>query len=55
MSMQSKKAIKPFHHIKIIIVTGLVNISDSPYLGLKNMLDSHYFVLDWRQVQASKV
>jgi len=47
MSMQSRKAIKPFHHMKIIIVTGLVNMSDPSYLGLTNMLDSRYVLCTW--------
>jgi len=32
--------------MKIIIVTGLINMLDPPYLGSTSMLDdSHYFIL----------
>jgi hypothetical protein len=47
MSIQSRKAIKPFHHMKIIIVTSLVNMSNPSYLGLTNMLDSRYVLCTW--------
>jgi len=35
MSIQSRRAVKSFHHMKIIIVTGL-----ACYLGLATMLNS---------------
>jgi hypothetical protein len=41
MSIQSRRAVKSFHHMKIIIiVTGLASMPDPRYLGLATMPDS---------------
>jgi hypothetical protein len=40
MSIQSRRAVKSFHHMKIIIVPGLASMPDPRYLGLATMPDS---------------